>query len=99
MCHPCPKHSNYDFLEMSLSASAFTLSLSLTVSGGSLIVLHKCRVREPRCKLVKYLWFLYFYAECSMESIGKEGADAAADSKLAAVNPGIISNFNNTGKL
>ena len=40
----------------------------------SLIVLYKCRVREPRCKLVKSFKqvgkrFLYFYAECSMESI------------------------------
>ena len=34
-----------------------------------------------------------------MESRGSEGADAAPDSKLTAVNPGIISTFNNTGKL
>ena len=43
--------------------------------------------------------FLYFYAECLVESRGSEGAGTSTDSKQTSINPVIISTFNNTNKL
>ena len=53
MCHPCPKHSNYGFLEMSSSALAFTLALFPTVSDGNFFNNLASMSNFPRLHLFK----------------------------------------------